>query len=111
AFAIGINQRAEAQCKTFTKKQCMDLLGNYTGNGQYNGAVLFEGEEASVIQPFYSGKDYRLVVCAHASIKDSVYFEIRDYAKNLIYSNRGSGVEFFDFSVETTQQLSVRVVV
>ena len=45
----GISESASAQCKNFTKKKCLSELSEYTGNGQYNGAVMFEGEEATLV--------------------------------------------------------------
>lgn len=103
-------QESNAQCKNFTKRKCLSELDQYTGNGQYNGAVMFEGEEATMVQTFYSGKDYRLFVCAHPVIADSLYFEVSDYSKNLIYTSADSRDPSFDFSVESTRQLNIRVI-
>ncbi len=107
----GVSETASAQCKNFTKKQCLTELSGYTGNGQYNGAVMFEGEEATLVQTFYSGKEYRLFVCAHPAISDSLFFEVRDYRKAMIFSSRAKSTKSFDFSVESTQQLFIRVAV
>lgn len=111
AFAFAAPQLASAQCKSFTKKNCREPLEDYTGNGQYNGATMFEGEEATLSQTFYSGQEYRLFVCSHESISDSLYFEVMDYRKNVLYSSRGKEEKIFDFSLESTQQLKIRVVV
>lgn len=102
---------AEAQCKSFTKKHCLSELAGYASNGQYNGAVMFEGEAASLVQTFYSGKDYRLFVCSHDAISDSLFFEVRDYKKNLLFSSKGEEAPMFDFSVESTQQLYLTIIV
>lgn len=102
---------AEAQCKSFTKKQCLEAMEGYTGNGQFNGAVMFEGETAALVQTFYSGKDYRLFVCAHDAIADSLYFEVTDHKKQLIFSSKGKHSQVFDFKVASTQQLYIRIVV
>ncbi|GAB5538174.1 MAG: hypothetical protein Salg2KO_02770 [Salibacteraceae bacterium] len=104
-------QEGKSQCKVFTKKRCMKELDEFTNNGQYNGAVMFEGEEATLMQTFYSDKNYRMLVCAHPSIEDAMYFELLDYRNNLIYSSEGTGNAEFDFNVESTQQLKVRIVV
>ena len=72
---------------------------------------MFEGEEATLSQTFYSGQDYRLFVCSQPSISDSLYFEVMDYRKNVLYSSRNSGEKVFDFTLESTQQLKMRVVV
>jgi hypothetical protein len=111
AFGFGYSQTSQAQCKGFTKKHCLSELEGYTGNGQYNGAVMFEGESATLVQTFYSRKDYRLYVCAHDAISDSLYFEVTDYKKNVLFSSRKKDADFFDFSVSTTQQLYIRIVV
>jgi hypothetical protein len=34
-----------------------------------------------------------------------------DYRKNVLYSSRNSGEKVFDFTLESTQQLKMRVVV
>lgn len=101
----------QAQCKHFTKKKCMPELGDYNSNGQYNGAVLFEGEEAAMVQPFYSNQDYRILVCSQPIISDKLFFEVLDYRGELLYSSEGTGKNYFDFNVESTQQLKIRIVV
>ena len=102
---------AEAQCKMFTQKKCFGTLQTYTNNGSYNGAVMFEGEEATLTQTFYEGQDYRLVLCTQEVISEAAYFEISDYANNMIYSSKDAGTNVFDFSVESTQSLKMRIVV
>jgi hypothetical protein len=104
-----ISFSAQSQCKSFTKKHCLSELTEYTGNGQYNGAVMFEGESASLVQTFYSGKDYRLFVCSHESIRDSLYFEVKDYKRQVIFSSKEKKAKYFDFSVEATQQLYINI--
>lgn len=111
AFVMLAATSTQAQCKMFTKKKCMNTLAEYTSNGQYNGAVMFEGEEATLMQTFYSGKNYKLVVCAHPTISDGMYFEINDYRGNPIYSSEDSGNPEFEFNVQSTQQLKIRIVV
>lgn len=99
------------QCKSFTKRRCMGELGDYNNNGQYNGAVMFEGEEATLRQTFYSNQNYRLTVCSQESISDKLYFEVLDFRNDLIYSSQGKDSQLFDFNVESTQQLKIRIVV
>jgi hypothetical protein len=108
---IGSNSEVNAQCKNFTKKKCMGSLDSYNSNGQYNGAVMFDGEEASLMQTFYSGQEYRLFICAHPSIAEGIFFEVSDYRNNKIYSSEGKNETMFDFNVESTQQLKIRIVV
>lgn len=101
--------KVQSQCKSFTKKSCLSELADYTNNGLYNGAVMFEGEEAQLVQTFYSGKDYRVFTCAHPAIADGLIFEVTDYQKNMIFSSEKAGSNFFDFRVESTQQLNITI--
>lgn len=101
----------DAQCRNFTKRKCMKDLGEYFSNGQYNGAVMFQGEEASLMQTFYSEQQYRIAVCTHEVIAEGMFFEVYDYQKNLLYTSKETGLEVFDFNVESTQQLNIRIVI
>src|SRR5690606_9679799 len=102
---------AFAQCKVFTKKRCLTEIPPFVHNGQYHGAVLFEGEEATMVQTFYSSQDYRLMICTQSILGDSVYFEVLDFEDYLLYSSKGTGKNYWDFNVESTQQLKIRMVV
>jgi hypothetical protein len=104
------NYEVQAQCKTFTKKKCIGELEDYNSNGQYNGAVMFEAEEATLMQTFYSGQKYRLFICAQPSI-ENLFFEVKDYRNTLLYTSERTGSNIFDFDVESTQQLKIRIVV
>lgn len=108
---FALQYSANAQCKMFTQKKCFSTLQTYTNNGSYNGAVMFEGEEATLTQTFYEGQDYRLVLCSQEVISTVAYFELRDYANNLVYTSKNAGSNVFDFSVESTQSLKMRIVV
>lgn len=111
ALVLGNIIYGHAQCKIFTKKRCLELIAGYTSNGQYNGAILFEGDEATMIQTFYSRQDYRLAVCAQSVLSDGVYFEVQDFKDNVLYSSEGRESNTWDFNLESTQQLKVHVVV
>lgn len=106
---FGLSMDLQAQCKSFTKRKCMKQLEDYSSNGQYNGAVMFEGEEATLMQTFYSTHEYRLIVCAQPSIADSMYYEIQDYRGKVVYSSKDAESSIFDFDVESTQQLKIKV--
>ena len=104
------NYEGQAQCKTFTKKKCIGELSDYNSNGPYNGAVMFEGEEATLMQTFYSGQKYRLFICGQPSI-EGLFFEVKYYRNAVLYTSEGTGSNMFDFDVESTQQLKIRIVV
>lgn len=107
-IAITSIAEGQAQCKNFTKRKCIPQMAPYINNGQYNGATLFEGESASVMMTFYSGQDYRLIVCGQDILGD-VLFEIKDEDGNVLYDNKDKGTGIWDFNVASTQQLMVQV--
>ena len=64
---------AQAQCRAFTKKNCMTSLDGYIQNDNYNSAILIPGDEAELMLTFLAGQDYRLVVCSHPVLGDVTY--------------------------------------
>jgi len=101
---IGIN----GQCRGFTKKTCRPQVEPYIHNGQMNSAVLFPGDSADIMLTFYSGQQYRLVICAEEQLGD-VSYTVSDIDRNVIFDSEKSDNKAFDFKVESTQQLVVSV--
>lgn len=98
-----------AQCKNFAKKVCKLELTPYIHDGNYNAAILTEGEEAELFKTFYAGQDYRIAVCGSESMT-SVEFNVLDVDRRLIYSNsKNNFATTWDFKVEATQQLIIVV--
>ncbi|MDZ4752003.1 MAG: hypothetical protein SGI87_10340 [Flavobacteriales bacterium] len=100
-----------AQCRAFTKNSCLPMLEDYIQNDNYNSAVLIPGDEAEILLTFYANKQYRLVVCGHPRLGE-VQFEVLDANQEMIYSSKNNTSEkksTFDFKMQTTQQLIVRV--
>ena len=99
---------SDAQCRAFTKNQCLPQLDGYVQNDNYNSAMLIPGDDAELLLTFYGGKEYRLVVCAHP-ILGTVDYEITDTNGDSIYrGNTGTG-NSFDFKMVNTQQLIVKL--
>lgn len=100
---------ADAQCRSFTKKNCLSSLDGYIQNDNYNSAILIPGDEAQLMLTFLAGQDYRLVICSHPVLGD-VDYEINDSrGKRLFDSSKNDGSDYVDFKVETTQQLEIHV--
>jgi hypothetical protein len=100
---------ADAQCRSFTKKNCLSSLDGYIQNDNYNSAILIPGDEAELMLTFLAGQDYRLVICSHPVLGD-VDYEINDSrGKRLFDSSKNDGSDYVDFKVETTQQLQIHV--
>lgn len=101
---IGMN----GQCRGFTKKTCRPQIEPYIHNGQMNSAVLFPGDSADIMLTFYSGQQYRLVICAEEQLGEVTY-KVSDIDRNVVFDSEKSDGAAFDFKVESTQQLVVSV--
>lgn len=105
-----ISSSAQSQCKRFTEKQCLPQLTPFTNNGQINNATLFEGDSASLMMTFYSLLDYRLMVCSHEVLGGGVHFKVRDNDGNILFNSQEANKHFWDFRVNSTQDLMVSVI-
>ncbi|HIE16150.1 MAG TPA: hypothetical protein EYP69_04410 [Bacteroidales bacterium] len=100
-----------AQCKSFTKKHCIDKLSPFVYNGQLNKAILSQGDVADLMLTFYPDQDYRIFVCAEEAL-GNVEFRLYDSNKKLIYNNKTNDyLPFWDFSSTETMQLLLRVII
>lgn len=111
-FVLGsfVNE-ADAQCKRFTKKNCLPSLAPYTHNGQLTAAVFNAGESADIEMTFNAGKEYRIIACSQESLGD-VQFMVLDKTRKVLYkSEEGATNPSWDFKVANTQQLIIQIVV
>ena len=99
--------QANAQCRTFTKKNCLPALDGYVQNENYNSAVLIPGDEAELELTFLAGIDYRVAICAHP-VLGSVEFEVLDEQNIRVWSN-SDGSDHLDLRVENAQRLKFKV--
>ena len=99
--------QANAQCRTFTKKNCLPTLDGYVQNENYNSAVLIPGDEAELELTFLAGIDYRVAVCAHP-VLGTVEFEVLDEQNIRVWSN-SDGADHLDLRVENAQRLKFKV--
>ena len=102
-FAI----QSQAQCRNFTKKNCLPALDGYVQNDNYNSAVLIPGDEAELELTFLGDTDYRVAVCAHP-VLGAVEFDVLDQNNIRLWSN-SEGADHLDFRMENAQRLSFRV--
>ena len=99
-----------AQCKGFVKRQ-IPKLSPFIHNGQVNSSVLLSGDHAELTLTFYSGQTYRILTSAQEALGD-VYFIMRDANKTVLFSSKEQGkFDFWDFNVESTQQMTIEIVV
>ena len=111
AFAAYPFSDSKAQCKRFTQKNCLPSLQPYTNNGQISTTTLFEGDSASLNMTFYSLLDYRLMVCSHSMLGEGVFFRVKDSDGEVVYSSQDKTQDYWDFRVNSTQDLHIDVVV
>ncbi len=102
-----LSASASAQCRTFTKRNCLPVLEGYAQNDNYNSAVLIAGDEAELSVTFLPSTEYRVAVCAHPVLGD-VTFDILDQQGIRIWSN-SKGEDHVDFSLQHAQRLRFRI--
>ena len=109
ATALMASVSSFAQCRAFVKNNCQTSMLPYKFNQTYNAAQLAPGEEAEVELTFFSGQEYRLLICAHP-ILGEVNWKLTDpTGQTLFESTADKPVHNFDFKVATTQQLKVLI--
>ncbi len=107
-FALTSNA-ANAQCKNFAKRVCKLELHPFIHDGNYNAAILTEGEEAELYKTFYSGQQYRIAICGSDALPP-IQFQIMDLSRNVLYDNaKKEYARTWDFELESSQQLIIWV--
>ena len=99
----------EAQCFSYARGVCKTKLKEFVHDGNYNATVLSEGEAAEIYKTFFSGQEYRVVVCKVDSLPPVNFQVIDDEDKILFDSKKQGGADVWDFKVESTQMLIIRV--
>jgi len=106
---VSISFTGNAQCKNFAKRVCRLELKPYVHDGNYNAAILTEGEDAELFKTFYAGQEYRIAVCGSESLS-RVEFQVMDVERRVLYTNASDNyAPAWDFKVEATQQLIIWV--
>lgn len=108
-LAVALPAAVSAQCRSFAKNKCIPALAPFKFNETFNAAQLALGEEAEVELTFYSGQEYRVLVCSHPILGD-VNWHLIDAGGNILFTSAaGEGPDTYDFKVATTQKLTVKV--
>ena len=88
---MALPSESQAQCKEFSEKEVMPLLGEYIVSGRYNTLKLREGEEILIFKTLSKGIDYRIIVKCVDSLAANLHFTITDWEDNTIYDNQSQG--------------------
>jgi hypothetical protein len=106
---LTLPQTASAQCKDFAKKTCKSELLPYVHDGIYNATVLSEGETVELYKTFYSGQNYRIVICRDATLPP-VEFQILDGDRKVLFDNKTTNLSnSWDFKLSSSQMLVVSI--
>ena len=100
---------AQAQCRSFAKNKCVPELAPYKFNETFNAAQLAAGEEAEVNLTFFSGQEYRVLVCSHP-ILGEVNWKLVDSNNKIVFESLAdSPKHHFDLRAGATTQMKVVV--
>lgn len=105
---VAFGDNALALCnKTWVKKKCMPKMTPFVHNGQVNMTDLKEGQKTEAVLTFYSGQDYRILVCGEETL-ENISFIVFDATGKLIFDSKTkNNTDVWDFRVKTTSQLKV----
>jgi hypothetical protein len=101
--------QAQAQCRSFAKNKCVPELAPYKFNETFNAAQLAPGEEAEVNLTFFSGQEYRVMVCTHP-ILGEVNWKLVDANNQMVFESLADEPKHhFDLKAASTTQMKVVV--
>jgi len=107
--AVVCAMAASAQCRSFAKNKCVPELAPYKFNETFNAAQLAPGEEAEVNLTFYSGQEYRVMVCTHP-ILGEVNWKLVDQNNKIVFESLADEPKrFFDLKAANTVPMKVVV--
>lgn len=109
-FSLAVSTDVVSQCsKTWVRKKCVPKVSPFIHNGQMNSSVLKEGQKTESVMTFYSGQDYRILVCAEETL-ENVSFVVSDMTGKVLFDSKThDNTDFWDFKVKTTTEMKVEV--
>jgi hypothetical protein len=109
-FTLGLTVDLGSQCsKTWVRKKCVPKVSPFIHNGQMNTALLKEGQKTESVMTFYSGQDYRILVCSEETL-ENVSFVVSDMTGKVLFDSKANdNTDFWDFKVKTTTEMRVEV--
>jgi len=106
---VGTWQNSNAQCNDYAKNVCKELLKPYIHDGNYNVAVLSEGEKAELYKTFYTGQEYRVAICAQEPLIGVEFVIKNEVGKILYYNKHDKYNSTWDFKIDGTQQMIISI--
>ena len=109
AFLFPVWSTSDAQCLSFAKNIGKPKLEKFVHDGNYNATILGAGETAELYKTFFAGQKYRIALSKIESLPD-IHFRLVDEDNNILFDNKDHGfVDVWDFKVETTQMLVIKL--
>ncbi len=111
-LASHFSMHVNAQCVDFAQDFCKEKLGKFIHDGNYNAIPLGDGESAELYKTFFSNSKYRLAVCQQNKNQKDIQIQIVDEENHILFDNELHELtDTWDFSVESTQMLIVKLTV
>ena len=109
-FTLAVTTDVLSQCsKTWIRKKCIPKVSPFIHDGSMNSTVLKEGGKMESVMTFYSGQDYRILVCAEETL-ENVTFVVSDMTGKILFDSKAhDNTDFWDFKVKTTTEMRVEV--
>ena len=99
---------SSAQCREFTEKEAIPLLGNYILSGRYHSLKLTEGEKILIFKTLNRGIIYRFVIIGEKQLPENIEMKITDWNDKVIYHNANDDYsKIFDYDNKKTQRIKI----
>lgn len=99
---------SEAQCLEYAKREGVKVLEAYQHNGNFNTTPLKKGENVELMEHFSANCQNRIAVVSPQGNQNFV-FEVLDFERNTLFSNKNSHKAYYDFSLNKSQMLIIRI--
>jgi len=87
----------------------MPKIQPFQQSGQINTSTMSSGQKTALNITFYSGQDYRILVCGQPQLGE-ISFKVLDNNRKVVFdSQKNDYPDFWDFKVKNTQQFIVEV--
>ncbi len=104
-----VGNHVNAQCLSFAKKVGKPKLESFVHDGNYNATTLGAGETAELYKTFFKGQKYRIAVSKIDNLPE-IHFRVVNEDNKILFDNEDHDyTDVWDFSVETTQTLVVKL--
>jgi hypothetical protein len=107
---FALNAQENASCRDFTQDGVTILTDNdFLPDGRFNSVKLSQGDKIEIYKPFYSGRDYLLVITAAENLP-GITVEIKDISRKVIFqSDESNSLQEFNYTPERNQNLIISV--